>query len=141
MAGKKRKCVLFDLDAHMTTDSKTPTIEDVTCASMSFLQSLMIRGYDVHSYSKHVKFLMDKSKYYVGAALIKYDIAAREKAELHGMGSFCYGDHEIFHTFLGLEHLKPKPKEETKSKDDFRKSLKNCCLRGDVKTQAWSFLL
>ena len=76
MAGKKRKCVLFDLDAHMTTDSKTPTIEDVTCASMSFLQSLMIRGYDVHSYSKHVKFLMDKSKYYVGAALIKYDIAA-----------------------------------------------------------------
>ena len=41
-AGKKRKCVIFDLDAHMQTDTKTPHIKDVLCASMLLLQSLLL---------------------------------------------------------------------------------------------------
>ena len=37
---------------------------------------------------------------------VRYDQAAREKAELLGPSSFMYGDHELVHTFLGLDQLK-----------------------------------
>ena len=60
---------------------------------------------------------MDKTRNDTSAALVRYDTAACEKAELLGITSFCYGYHEIFHTFLGLEHLKPK-KDESESKND-----------------------
>ena len=53
-AGKKRKCTIFDLEAHMQVETKIPTIDDILCASMSLLKSLLSRGVNnVHSYSKH----------------------------------------------------------------------------------------
>ena len=69
-AGKKRKCTIFDLEAHMQVETKIPTIDDILCASMSLLQLLLSRGVNIHSYSKHVKFSMDKSRHYTSASLV-----------------------------------------------------------------------
>ena len=35
--------------------------------------------------------------------------------ELLGPSVFVYGDHELYHTFLGVEHLKSKSKSPTSS--------------------------
>ena len=71
---------------------------------------MLLKDYCMKGYTKHVRFLIDKSRVYAGAALVCYDQAAREKAELLGPDSFMYGDHELYHIYLGLEHLKPKGK-------------------------------
>ena len=49
---------------------------------------MLLKGFEVKYYTKHVKFLVDKSKVYLGQALFKYDQAAREKAEILGPSSF-----------------------------------------------------
>ena len=86
---------------------------------MSLLESLLVLGIPVQYYAKHVRFLTDKSSIYTGASLIRYDQATREKAELLGPTSFTYGDHELYHTYLGVEHLthsqtSPSSKRKTK---------------------------
>ena len=111
-AKSKRKCVVFDLDPHLTCENvRNCTIDDVIAASMSLLECMLVKGYCVKAYAKHVRFLTDKSRVYSGTSLIKYDQAAREKAELLGPDTFTYGDHELYHVHLGLEHLKPKVRQ------------------------------
>ena len=110
-ATKKRKCVVFDLDPHLYFDNaKNANIEDIVSANMSLMESLMALGIPVSQYCKHIRFLSDKSRVYMSAALVKYDKAVREKAELLGPLRFAYGDMELVHAFLGVESVKPKPK-------------------------------
>ena len=113
-AARKRKCVLFDIEPHMYIDNpksaKSATIEDVISANMSLLENMLSLGFPVHPLAKHIRFLSDKSKTFNGSSLIRYDLAMREKAELWGPQVFCYGDHELYHTYLGVESLKPKSK-------------------------------
>ena len=110
-ASKKRKCVIFDIEPHLYIDNvKSATIEDVISAEMSLLESMLTLGLPVQNFTKHIRFLSDKAKVYLGSALIKYDLAVREKAELIGPSAFVYGDHEFVHSFLGMENLKPKNK-------------------------------
>ena len=118
-ASKKRKCVVFDLDPHLYVDSaKSASIEDIISAEMSLLESMLALGFPIHSLTKHIRFLSDKSRVYTSSSLVKYDLAVREKAELLGPSSFVYGDHEFVHAFLGIENLRPKgkPKEVTQNK-------------------------
>ena len=113
----KRKCVVYDLEPHLTCDNvKQCTIDDVLSASFFMLECMMIKGFGVREYTKHVKFLVDKSKVYTSQALVRYDQAVREKAELLGPSAFMYGDHELYHLFLGLEQLKPKAKVDVDRK-------------------------
>ena len=103
---RKPKCVIFDLENHLTVDNvKNATIEDVISTNMSLLESLLMLGIPVQQFAKHVRFLTDKSTVFTAAALIRYD-----QAEILGPQSFMYGDHELYHTYLGLVSLQPKSK-------------------------------
>ena len=112
----KRKCVVYDLEPHLTCENvKQCTIDDVLSASFSMLEC-MIKGFGVREYTKHVKFLVDKSRVYSGQALIKYDQSVREKAEMLGPTAFVYGDHELYYLYLGLEQLNPRAKSDSDCK-------------------------
>ena len=110
-ATRKRKCVVFDIEPHLYVDQKSATIDDVISANMSLLESLLSLGLPVRNFAKHVRFLADKSKVFTSASLLKYDLAMREKADLLGPQVFCYGDHELYHAYLGVENVKPKAKQ------------------------------
>ena len=128
-ATKKRKCVLFDIEPHLYVENiKSASIEDVISADMSLFESMLSLGFPVGNFSKHIRFLSDKSKVFTSVALVKYDLACREKAELLGPNSFVYGDHELYHTFLGVENLKPKPRGSTSPKSK-NKRVKGLCWR------------
>ena len=107
-AAKKRKCTVFDIEPHLYVDNvKNATTEDVISANMSLLESLLAVGVPVHQFAKHVRFLSDKAKVFTGSSLIHYDLPLGEKAELWGAHFFVYGDLELYHTYLGVEQLKP----------------------------------
>ena len=111
-AAKKRNCVVYDIDPHMYIDNvKNATIDDVISASMSLLESMILLGLPVHNYAKHIRFLSDKAKVYHSTALVKYDAAMRLNAEMYGHHVFVYGDHELYHSLLGVENLRPKTKQ------------------------------
>ena len=110
---RKRRLWYFDLDVHMTFDSKSTdfrTFEDVLSANLSLVDSLLTQGYSVTCYLKHIQFLVDKSKVYTSSSLIRYDQAVRERADILGENTMVYGDHELVHRFLGPENLKPRGK-------------------------------
>ena len=74
------------------------------------LESFLALGIPVNNLTKHVRFLTDKAKVYNSSALIKYNLAVREKAEIVGPSAFVYGDHDLGHMFLGMDALNPKGK-------------------------------
>ena len=89
----KRRYTAFDLEPHMAFDKiKNPSIHDVISASMGLESSIGATGISTYSYGRHIKFLLDKIKVYDNDCLIRYDMAMRDRGELHGMDSFCYGD-------------------------------------------------
>ena len=103
---RRRKCVYFDLDPHLHADkTKEPSLNDLISASMSLLSSMMARGHGVQNYAKHIRFLSDKAGVYDHRALIDYDYAMRERADIFGESSFCYADHDLFNDHVGLENL------------------------------------
>ena len=107
--GRKRKCAVFDLEPHMPSDRvREPTLTDIISASMSLLSSMIARGVNVDRYASHIRFLVDKSHVYDQAALVEYDFAMRERADIHGSHSFCYADHDLFNKLVGLENLLPR---------------------------------
>ena len=122
---KRRKLFYFDLEPHMAFDSRSTdycTFEDVLSANLSLVDTLSTQGYSVSCYLKHVRFLVDKSKVYNAAALIRYDQAVRERADVLGESTVVYGDHELVHRFLGLENIKSKTKNPTSDSKDSHKS-------------------
>ena len=104
---EKRKLATFNLDSHMPgSRRKYPTINDIVSAHLSLLNSMLAHGgIDVYGYSKHIRFLSDKIGIYEPEALIAYDLGMRERAEEHGMGVFCYGDHDLFTIHIGVENI------------------------------------
>ena len=90
---------------------KSAMIDDVISANMSLLDSMLSLGLPVKQFAKHVRFLSDKSQVFNSSALVRYALAVREKAELLGPDAFVYGDHELYHTHLEVESLKPKSKQ------------------------------
>ena len=118
---RKRRLLYFDLEPHMAFDSRTTdyrTFEDVLSANLSLVDSLSTQGYSVSCYLKHVRFLVDKSKVYTAASLVRYDQAVRERADVLGENTMMYGDHELVHRFLGPENIKPKQKSGTFEQKD-----------------------
>ena len=116
---KRRKLLYFDLEPHMAFDSRSTdyrTFEDVLSANLSLVDTLSTQGYSISCYLKHIRFLVDKSKIYNSSALIRYDQAVRERADVLGENTMVYGDHELVHRFLGPENLKPKSKPVSDSK-------------------------
>ena len=118
---RKRRLLYFDLEPHMAFDSRTTdyrTFEDVLSANLSLVDSLSTQGYSVSCYLKHIRFLVDKSKVYTAASLVRYDQAVRERADVLGENTMMYGDHELVHRFLGPENIKPKQKSGTFEQKD-----------------------
>ena len=115
-ASKRRKCVIFDVEPHLYVDNvKSASIEDVISAELSMLESMLGLGMPIQNFAKHIRFLTDKVRIYNGSALLRYDSAVREKAEILGPSVFVYGDHELVHAHLGMDALKPKSKSTKES--------------------------
>ena len=91
-ASKRRKCVIFDIDPQLHVDNaKSATIEDIISAEMSMLESMLLVGIPVSNMIKHIRSLTDKGKVYIGSALVKYDLAIWEKAEIMGPTACVWG--------------------------------------------------
>ena len=122
---KRRRLLYFDIEPHMAFDSRSTdyrTFEDTLSANLSLIDSLTTQGYSVSCYLKHIRFLVDKSKVYTAASLVRYDQAVRERADVLGESSMVYGDHELVHRFLGPENIKPKTKPNQPDSKGFSKS-------------------
>ena len=72
-------------------------------ASLGKVLQILSNNVNPANYVKNIMFLVGKNSVYIAAALVNYDTAMRDRAELTGMHTFTYGDHELVHRHLGLE--------------------------------------